>query len=117
MATKEVKKEETADQEAIADFKEAVNMTASEIEKWLDTEESKKVGYKVEGESESVGHKEGKKIVELLNKKDDYSADDLKHLYKVVGYIKRHLAQKPDGDVTETNWRYSLMNWGHDPAK
>lgn len=25
----------------------------------------------------------------------------------VVGYIHRHLAQRPDGDVTETTWRYS----------
>ena len=36
---------------------------------------------------------------------------------KVVGYVHRHLAQRPDGDVTETTWRYSLMNWGHDPTK
>ena len=36
---------------------------------------------------------------------------------KVVGYVKRHSAQRPDGDVTDTPWRYSLMNWGHDPAK
>ena len=36
---------------------------------------------------------------------------------KVVGYIHRHLAQRPDGDVEDTDWRYSLMNWGHDPLK
>ena len=34
---------------------------------------------------------------------------------KVVGYVHRHLAQRPKGDVAETPWRYSLMNWGHDP--
>jgi hypothetical protein len=34
---------------------------------------------------------------------------------KVVGYINRHLAQRPSGDVTDTRWRHSLMNWGHDP--
>ena len=26
-----------------------------------------------------------------------------------------YLAQRPDGDITDTHWRYSLMNWGHDP--
>ena len=26
------------------------------------------------------------------------------------------LAQRPDGDATDTRWRYSLMNWGHDPV-
>ncbi len=36
---------------------------------------------------------------------------------KVVGYVHRHLAQRPEGDIEETPWRYSLMNWGHDPLK
>ena len=36
---------------------------------------------------------------------------------KVVGYVNRHTKQRPDGDVSETSWRYSLMNWGHDPLK
>ncbi len=34
---------------------------------------------------------------------------------KVVGYVHRHLAQRPSGDAEGTAWRYSLMNWGHDP--
>jgi hypothetical protein len=29
---------------------------------------------------------------------------------KVVGYVRRHLAQGK-GDVTNTRWRWSLMNW------
>jgi hypothetical protein len=36
---------------------------------------------------------------------------------KVVGYVNRHLKQRPGGDVEDTHWRYSLMNWGHDPLK
>jgi Protein of unknown function (DUF3140) len=36
---------------------------------------------------------------------------------RVNGYIGRHLAQRPGGDVAESAWRYSLMNWGHDPLK
>ena len=31
--------------------------------------------------------------------------------------IGRHLAQRPWGDVTDTRWRWSLMNWGHDPLR
>jgi hypothetical protein len=38
-------------------------------------------------------------------------------MHRVVGYIERHLAQRPDKDVHDTPWRYSLMNWGHDPEK
>ncbi len=36
---------------------------------------------------------------------------------KVQGYVHRHLEQRPAGDVDQTRWRYSLMNWGHDPLK
>ena len=99
-----------------SDFKSVVNMTAHKLETWLQTEESKKVGYKDEGES--VGHHSGRRIVEILGKKKaDHDADDLKHMAKVVGYVHRHLAQRPEGDIEETPWRYSLMNWGHDPLK
>jgi len=37
---------------------------------------------------------------------------------KVVGYIHRHLAQGgPKEDKEHSAWRYSLMNWGHEPLK
>jgi hypothetical protein len=37
---------------------------------------------------------------------------------KVHGYVQRHLAQEPQHEDVETSkWRYSLMNWGHDPLK
>ncbi|MGV0791816.1 DUF3140 domain-containing protein [Mycolicibacterium sp. XJ1819] len=81
-----------ADDTAIYDeFGDTVNMTASELEKWLDTPQSKDVGQK--------------------------SGGDYAHMRKVVNYARRHLAQRPSGDVTESAWRYSLMNWGHDPNK
>jgi hypothetical protein len=100
------------------EFSELVNMTAGELEKWLQTDESKDVGQKSSGSSESTGHESGRHIVEILNtKKADLTDDDYAHMRKVVGYCKRHLAQRPSGDVGETDWRYSLMNWGHDPLK
>ncbi len=106
------------DDQAIAEFKKAVNMSPAELEKWLDTDESKKVGDKSDGADESVGHRSGEKIVRLLRKKkDDYTEADVEHMRKVVGYVNRHSVQRPHGDVTGTNWRYSLMNWGHDPTK
>ncbi|PSL38989.1 uncharacterized protein DUF3140 [Labedella gwakjiensis] len=99
------------------DFDDAVNMTPSELSDWLDTDESKAVGQK-NGGSESTGHRSGRRIVELLRtKKDDLSDSDLSHMKKVVGYVSRHRAQRPSGDISETDWRYSLMNWGHDPLK
>jgi hypothetical protein len=35
---------------------------------------------------------------------------------KVVGYIRRHSAQQP-ANIYTSRWRYSLMNWGHDPTR
>jgi hypothetical protein len=98
-------------------FNDTVNMTAAELEKWLDSAESKKVGQK-SGGRESTGHSSGRRIVELLQaKKSDLSEDDYAHMRKVVGYAHRHLAQRPNDDISESAWRYSLMNWGHDPCK
>ncbi|SDO31381.1 Protein of unknown function [Microbacterium sp. ru370.1] len=105
------------DDQTRKDFDDAVNMTASELKKWLATDESKSVGQKKDG-GESTGHESGRHIVGILEKKKaDLTEDDLGHMRKVVGYVKRHSAQKPKGDITDTDWRYSLMNWGHDPKK
>ncbi len=102
----------------IKEFDDAVNMTAKQLESWLKTEDSKSVGQKDDGDDESKGHKSGKRIIDILQKKkDDYTDDDVSHMRKVVSYVHRHSAQKPDGDIEDTPWRFSLMNWGHDPIK
>ena len=101
------------------DFADVVNMTASEIEDWLRTDESQKVGWKgSDGAArESVGHSSGRRIAKILRKRQDaLTADDFAHMRKVVGYIRRHSAQRPENIYT-SGWRYSLMNWGHDPTK
>ncbi|OBK74105.1 DUF3140 domain-containing protein [Mycobacterium sp. 1274761.0] len=99
------------------EFQHIVNMTAGELEKWLRTDASKKVGQKSGGD-ESTGHASGRRIVKLLrSKKSELTDDDYAHMRKVVGYAHRHLAQRPSGEISESAWRYSLMNWGHDPCK
>jgi hypothetical protein len=98
-------------------FHELVNMKPAALEKWLDTDESRSAGQHKDG-GESTGHASGRRIVKILRaKKSDLSDDDYQHMRKVVGYIRRHLAQRPSGDVRDTRWRYSLMNWGHDPLE
>ena len=96
-----------------------VNMSPKELEDFLETEESKSVGAKGDDGGESTGHKSGRRIVEIKRtNKDDLDDDDWSHMGKVVGYIKRHKAQGgPDEDMETSDWRYSLMNWGHDPKK
>ena len=102
--------------EVYSDFMDAVNMQPKELEEWLDTEESKSVGDSDSGES--TGHKSGRRIVEIKRtKKDDLTDSQYEHMQKVVGYVNRHTAQRPDGDIEDSDWRYSLMNWGYDPLK
>jgi hypothetical protein len=101
-----------------SDFSDAVNMTPTQIEKWLSTDDSKRVGQKSNGGGESVGHESGRKIISIKNKKQsDLTEHDYEHMRKVVGYVNRHLAQGPSKDKEHSDWRYSLMNWGHDPLK
>jgi hypothetical protein len=102
--------------EIYATFYDRVNMQPKELEKWLETEESRSVGDSEEGES--TGHRSGRRIVEIKRtNKDELSESQFQHMNKVSNYISRHLAQRPDGGVEESDWRYSLMNWGHDPMK
>ena len=100
-------------------FKHDVNMTAAALEKWLTTDESKSVGQ-ASGDGESIGHHSGEHMVRILQKKPaELTDDDESHMHKVHSYISRHLAQGPhhQADVATSRWRYSLMNWGHDPMK
>jgi len=101
------------------DFASAVNMTAAELDGWLNTDESHRVGWNgSDGRaSESVGHASGRKILSILAKRNEQlTADDYKHMRKVVGFVRRHGAQRP-ANIYTSRWRYSLMNWGHDPVK
>ena len=103
--------------EIYQEFKESVNMSPSEIEDWLETDHSKSVGQD-SGDGESKGRKSAKKIIEIKRKKkDDLTDADYEHMQKVNSYVSRHSAQKPSGDTEDTDWAYSLKNWGHDPSK
>ena len=103
-------------QQIISDFDDNVNMTRKELEDWLQTDESESVG---QGNGESKGHESGRRIVKILEKnKSDYTDDDVDHMKHVNSYVKRHLGQGPKKENAEdSKWRYSLMNWGHDPLK
>ena len=103
-------------------FNEAVNMAPAELERFLDSDDSQRVGWKGEdgdGKGESVGHASGRHIFAIKRtKKADLTDADYAHMKKVVGYVHRHLAQGgPAKDKEHSDWRYSLMNWGHDPLK
>ena len=100
-------------QQIIDEFGELVNMSPSELEGWLETDDSKSVGQS-DGGGESKGHEPDRRTSAILRKKkSDYTDDDVEHLKRVNGYFKRHLGQGPKNDIENSRWRYSLMNWGH----
>lgn len=101
------------------EFAVAVNMRPLELENWLRTPSSHLVGWRPSDEraGESVGHASGRRILQILRKNDEeLTNDDYAHMRKVVGFVRRHSAQRPQNIYT-SRWRYSLMNWGHDPVK
>ena len=100
------------------EFHRLANLTQAQLRAWLKTPEGHKVGMVRRGETESVGRQSAKKILAIRDKKvADLTEADYRHMKKVIGYCRRHLAQRPWGDVTDTRWRWSLMNWGHDPLR
>jgi hypothetical protein len=75
--------EEAERQQTWQDFGDAVNMTASQLDKWLDDDRSKSVGQKTGGSSESTGHASGCHIVKILKtKKSDLTDGDYSHMRK-----------------------------------
>lgn len=99
-----------------AEFARLVNMTAREIEDWHGTEQSKSVGQD-SGDGVSIGVKAGQRTIQLLRIKRAPNTDDIKHMRRVISFIRRLSAQAPLRNRETSRWRYALMNWGHDPLK
>jgi hypothetical protein len=98
------------------DFARAVNMSAAELEEWLGTTESGNVGQKG-ADGESIGRAAGRRLLGILSTPEpELTDEDYLHMRRVAGFVARHRAQEPANLVT-SRWRYSLMNWGHDPLK
>ena len=112
-------------QRTLLEFRNVVNMTPAALHRWLESDDSKSVGMTAAGErvtepgqAESVGHHMGQRILELKQcRQDQLTPADYADMRKVVGYVHRHMAQRPSGDIEGSRWRKSLMNWGHDPMK
>lgn len=107
-------KPKATDDEVRATFAALVNMSAREIEHWHATAQSKSVGQD-SGDGVSVGVRAGQRTIQMLRQKRAPNADDIKHMRRVVSFIRRLSAQAPAKNRETSRWRYALMNWGHDP--
>lgn len=110
-------KQDSRREELFADFAKAVTMPAGQLERWLETQRSRDVG-RHKGLRESHGHAAGRRVLRLLRTpRSEFTADDLVHMRRVIHHIERQLRHRPRGDVSNTDWRFALMNWGHDPQR
>lgn len=105
-----------SDDETRATFATLVNMSAREIADWHKTKQSASVGQD-SGDGVSLGVKTGQRTIALLKTKRAPGADELKHMRRVVSFIRRLSMQAPRKNRETSRWRYALMNWGHDPLK
>ena len=106
----------TSDDDVRIVFARIVNMTPREMETWHATKESASVGQD-SGDGVSVGVKAGQRTLQLLRIKRAPKVDDIKHMRRVVNFIRRQVLLAPRQNRETSRWRYSLMNWGHDPLK
>ncbi|KAE8212403.1 hypothetical protein CF327_g3946 [Tilletia walkeri] len=79
-----------SDDQVIEEFNEYVNMSADELEEWLQSEDSQGSGWTAgdDGDGETVGHNSGRKIVDILRRNpskdaEKYTEEDLAHMRKV----------------------------------
>lgn len=93
-----------------------MNCRGHEIDEWHTTPASGSVGTRAPGARWSVGQLAGMRTAELLDVPDEeWTAADHAHVRRVAGFVRRHRAQWPRGDVRDRRWRHALRNWGHDP--
>lgn len=105
-------------------WKELVNMSAVEIQEFLDSEEGKEAGLKRSEASElgiSNGRDSARAIIRMKAKKfDEFNDTDKKWMQKQISFISRMRGNK--GDIyddkgNKTRKLTSLLIWGHDPEK
>ncbi|MBE7324394.1 DUF3140 domain-containing protein [Nocardioides sp. Y6] len=105
-----------ASADLLAHWQRVVNCSAAEIEEWHTTAESAAVGTRRPGDRWSVGQLAGMRTSELLEMPlEEWTASEWAHVRRVTGFVRRHRAQWPRGDVAGSRWRHALRNWGHDP--
>jgi len=99
----------------IHEFKSIINVSREQLRRWLDTPESRKLRFPDEPKN---GDRSGELILKVLAKRQDkVTKEDVDFMRTVIEFIEPRLLKRPKGNIMASNWRYALMNWGHDPSK
>lgn len=106
----------TSNAEVLQRWRSAVNATPATLDEWLTTPQSASVGSRAPGAAHSVGQLAGMRTVDLLQTPEtEWNDSDWAHVRRTIGFVRRHRAQWPGGDLRTRRWTYALRNWGHDP--
>lgn len=110
-------------------WKKLINMSANEIQKFLDSEDGKEAGLSRK-EASTAGSSGGKiksgrdsarAIIRMLGKKvEEWDANDWEWCSRQISFISRMKGN--DGPLVDAKGRktrklLSLLVWGHDPRK
>jgi hypothetical protein len=105
-------------EDIFTEFRSKVNMSPLEIENWLDTKTSKAPAEESCQSEFLIEKKVSQKIIRiLLKRKVLLTKGDYECMEKVVHHIDQLYDHKPQENMLVSNWRYALMNLGHDPYK
>jgi hypothetical protein len=115
-ASRKAKSRTGKDQDRIIEeFRSVVNISRDQFEHWLGTPESRKLRFPDEPKGGMIA---SQAILKLLTKKHDkITREDVGQMQAIIEFIEDRIQKRPKGDIVASNWRYALMNWGHDPSK
>lgn len=105
-------------------WKKLINMSPSELEKFIDSEDGKIAGLSRKEASElgiKSGRDSARAIVRMLRtKKEDWTDNDYEWMNRQISFISRMLGNKGplrDKNNKPTRKNLSLRIWGHNPEK
>lgn len=101
-----------------AEFRTLVNMSPLELEKWLATRTSKAPAEENHESELVIDKKLSLKVIKILMKKKFMlTKGDYERMERITNHINKLYDHKPEENILLSNWRYALMNLGHDPMK
>lgn len=127
-------KDGEADEETWKKWKKLVNMSASELKKFYDSEEGKEAGMK-QSDADAAGIDSGRESARMLIKmipdsetfekaKEKWTSSmwwwankQISFISRMKGMRSRMVGNPFEREGKKTRWYMSLLIWGHDPRK
>ena len=98
-------------------FHEVVNVSASMLDQWLDSDEARTSGEVPAPDDVMAEHAPGRRVVDVLRTPpDDLTAVDVAFMRRVVVHVEHQLEKEPQEPAARERWRCSLLGWVTTPT-